>query len=135
MKYLSDKDYHEELERIKKHNQQLEYRNDLKKEKQRYSNKFKIETSKLIAIYLFFLFNAIVIYAMISMWHFMDLSCLNLLISDIAGQVIIYAIYCLKAYKAKKSEEELKFEKEKYNSNFNICDDLYITDENKDSVG
>lgn len=50
---------------------------------------------------------------MVAMWKFCDFSYLRVLISDIAAQVIIYAIYCMKAYKAKKSEEDLKFERER----------------------
>lgn len=74
----------------------------------------QFETSKLIAIYLFVLLNGIVIFAMVAMWHFADLSYLGVLITDIAAQVLIYAIYCLKAYHAKKQSEKLKFDREKY---------------------
>jgi len=75
--------------------------------------KKKRETSKLIALYLFVLLNAIVIYAMVAMWRFGDLSYLGVLITDIAAQILTYGIYCLKAYKGKKAEEELKFERYK----------------------
>lgn len=75
--------------------------------------KKKRETSKLIALYLFVLLNAIVIYAMVAMWRFGDLSYLGVLITDLAAQILTYGIYCLKAYKGKKAEEELKFERDK----------------------
>ena len=111
---MTDKESHDKLEKIKKDNVQREYRKSLKKEKVKYKTKPKIETSKLIAIYLFILLNTIIIYAMIAMWVFTDFTYLGVLISDIAAQVVVYAVYCMKAYKAKRSEEELKFEREKF---------------------
>ena len=72
-----------------------------------------IETSKLLAIYLFALLNAIVIYAMVVMAITSDLSALPVLISDIAAQVIVYAIYCAKAFKGKQAEEDIKLERDK----------------------
>lgn len=114
MRVLSEKEYQRELEKVKKENIQKEYQLNLEKERNKYRKKFKFETSKLIAVYLFALLNTIVIYSMVAMWKFCDFSYLGVLISDIAAQVLIYAIYCLKAYKAKKSEEDLRFEREKY---------------------
>lgn len=76
--------------------------------------KSKIEFSKILAIYLLILLTAIVIFTMVVIWHFGDLSYLNVLISDIAAQIMIYMVYCIKAYHGKKSEEELKFEREKF---------------------
>lgn len=113
MKSMTEEEYQRKLSEIKNENIQKEYKKKLKEERAKYGFKLKLETSKLIAIYLFALLNAIVIYAMIAMWNFADLTYLGVLISDIAAQVIIYAIYCMKAYKAKKSEENLKFEREK----------------------
>lgn len=113
MKYLSSKSYQQEMERVKRHNQQVELRNNLKHEKDKYKKRFHIETSKILAIYLFILLNAIVIYAMVAMWKFADLTYLGVLITDIAAQILIYGIYCLKAYKAKKSEEEIRLERDK----------------------
>lgn len=113
MKNMTEEEYQRKLSEIKNENIQKEYKKRLKEERAKYGFKLKLETSKLIAIYLFALLNAIVIYAMIAMWNFADLTYLGVLISDIAAQVIIYAIYCMKAYKAKKSEENLKFEREK----------------------
>lgn len=114
MRHLSENDFRIEMRRIKAKNQQKEYELQLKEEKKKYSKGFHIETSKLFAIYLFVLMNAIIIYAMKAMWQFQDFSYLGVLISDIAAQIMIYGIYCMKAFKAKQSEEELKFKKEKY---------------------
>lgn len=99
--------------RIKRENAQKEKRRLLKAEKDKYKSHSHIETSKLIAIYLFALLNAIIVYAMIAMWHFCDFTYLGVLISDIAAQVVIYAIYCMKAYHAKKQSEQMKFDREK----------------------
>lgn len=115
-KELTKNEFTRQLAEIKKVNQQIEYRNRLEKEREKYKKKIHVETSKLLAVYLFALLNVVVIYSLVAMWHFADLSYLGILISDIAAQVLIYAIYCLKAYKAKKSEEDLKFRRERFTS-------------------
>lgn len=110
---ITKEEYQKKLKKIEDKNLQKEYKMSLNAEKHKLDKKKRIETSKLIAIYLFVLLNSIVIYSMIAMWKFVDFSYLGVLISDIAAQVLIYAIYCMKAYKAKKSEEDLKFKREK----------------------
>ena len=110
---LSNEDYKTKLEKIQRRNSQMELRRNLRKERMKHIHLPKIETSKALAIYLFVLLNAVIIYAMVAMWRFSDLTYLGVLISDIAAQVVIYAIYCLKAYHGKKQEETLKFEKDK----------------------
>lgn len=132
MKYLTIKKYQQELEKVKRENIQRQYKQSLKNEKNKYKKSLKIETSKLIALYLFALLNAIVIYAMVAMWKFADLSYLGVLISDIAAQIMIYAIYCMKAYKAKKSEEEMKFKRDKYSGS--LGDVLSAGAECKDEI-
>lgn len=111
-KNLTEREFQRQLAKIKKENVQKERSLILERERNKYGSE-KIETSKLIAIYLFVLLNAIVIYAMIAMWQFADFSYLGVLISDIAAQVLIYAIYCMKAYHAKKQSEMMKFDREK----------------------
>ena len=110
--YLSEREYQKRLARIKKDNLQKERRMALDAERNKY-NKNRMETSKLIAIYLFALLNAIVVYSMVAMWRFADFTYLGVLISDIAAQVLIYAIYCVKAYHGKKQSENMKFERER----------------------
>lgn len=110
--YLSEREYQKQLARIKKDNLQKERRMALEAERNKY-NKNRMETSKLIAIYLFALLNAIVVYSMVAMWRFADFTYLGVLISDIAAQVLIYAIYCIKAYHGKKQSENMKFERER----------------------
>lgn len=101
------------MNKIKRDNAQKQKQLLLKAEKDKYKGTNHIETSKLIAIYLFGLLNTIIIYAMVAMWRFGDFSYLGVLISDIAAQVLIYAIYCMKAYHAKKQSEQMKFNREK----------------------
>lgn len=113
-RHLSEREFQRQMSKIKADNVQKERQMKLDAERQKY-DKTKLETSKLIAIYLFVLLNGIVIYAMTAMWHFADLSYLGILVSDIAAQVLIYAIYCLKAYHGKKQSEKMKFDREKLN--------------------
>lgn len=114
MSKMTKEKFEIELQKIRAQNTQKEYRKMLKSERKKNSIKRqKIETSKLLAVYLFALLNAIVIYAMVAMWNFADLSYLGVLISDIAAQVVIYAIYCLKAYKGKKQQGIMELEQEK----------------------
>lgn len=82
---------------IQRRNESIDRYNKLKDEKKKVSiNIKKPTTDKLIAIYLFIILNVILVYSMISMWNFADLSCLGVLITDIAGQVITYYIYAKK---------------------------------------
>lgn len=108
---MTKQEFENELKQLKEINKQKEYKTILKNEKHKYCQKF--ETSKLLAIYLFAILNVIIGFSMVAMWHFKDLTYLGVLITDIAAQILIYGIYCLKAYKGKQSEENLKFEREK----------------------
>lgn len=81
---LSEREFRRQLAKIKSENTQKERQMALDAEKNKYSKK-QFETSKLIAIYLFVLLNGIVIFAMVAMWHFADLSYLGVLITDIAA--------------------------------------------------
>jgi len=113
MRYLTKRGFEEEMEKIKKRNKQIELKQALQTEKDKYK-KPKMETSKKLMIYMFVLFNIVLFYALIAMWHFQNLSYLGVIISDIAGQAVNYGIYCLKAFNSKKSSEEMKFKKEKF---------------------
>ena len=111
--YLNNREFTREMNKIRKNNDQKEKLRLLREERKKFKKKHDMETSKFIAIYLFILLNAIVIFAMVAMWRFHDLSYLGVLISDIAAQVLIYAIYCMKAYHAKKQSEIMKFNRER----------------------
>lgn len=97
-KYLSQREYEKRLRKIQRKNESIERYNKLKQEKRNASIRFKkLTADKLIAAYLFVILNVILVYAMFVMWYFADLSCLGVLITDIAGQVITYYIYAKKA--------------------------------------
>lgn len=110
---LTEKGFNRKLKKLQDINIQRKYRLTLRKERLKCFNIKPIETHKLLAIYLFVLLNVIVVYSMIAMWQMRDLTYLGVLISDIAAQVIVYAIYCLKAYHGKKQEENLKYKRER----------------------
>ena len=98
MNYISESDYKEQLEKIKRENQSKKRKQDLKKERRKYSVISKLpSTSKLMAVYLFVLLNVVLCYAMITMWHFQDLQCLSILITDVVAQVLTFYIYSRKA--------------------------------------
>lgn len=105
------------MRKIRMRNNDLKQKQELQEARYQPPKDRRFETSKLLAVYLFVLLNAIVVFSMVSMWHFGDLSYLGVLISDIAAQVVIYAIYCVKAYKGKKAEEDNKLERDKM-----LCD-------------
>ena len=72
-----------------------------------------LTTTKLLCFYIFVIFNVVLAQALIAMWHFADLSYLGVIISDILGQVVVYAIYSIRAYKDTKSEENIRLERDK----------------------
>lgn len=98
MRYMSEKEYEHELKRIKAKNVYRQRKKKLKEEKDKYKSKIKLpSTSKLMAVYLFIILNVVLIYAMVAMWYFRDLSYLGVLITDVAAQVLTYFIYSKKA--------------------------------------
>lgn len=98
MRYMSEKEYEHELKRIKAKNVSRQRKRKLKEEKDKYRSKIKLpSTSKLMATYLFVVLNIVLAFAMISMWHFADLSYLGVLITDVAAQVLTFFIYTRKA--------------------------------------
>lgn len=107
---MTDKQFQRRMQRAERKNTNRVQRQKIKDAGR---GSLHIETSKLLAIYLFVLLNVIVIYAMVVMAITNDLSALPVLISDIAAQVIVYAIYCAKAFKGKQAEEDIKLERDK----------------------
>lgn len=132
--YMSKDEFESRMRKIKLNNITKERKAKLKAEKKKYRQKIgrksNNETSKLIAIYLFIVFNIILVYALVAMWVFRDLTYLGVLITDVAAQILLYGIYCLKAYKGKKQEELMKFEKEKlFGTTTDANDDSDVEDE------
>lgn len=111
-RYMTDKQYQAKMLQVKRNNVSKQRKLSIKKEKAKYGS--KIETSKLLAIYLLGLMNLIIVYALVAMWHFGDLSYLGVLVTDIAAQILTYAIYCVKAFKGKQAEEEMNFRREQF---------------------
>lgn len=98
MRYISEKEYNARMKQVKKENIMRQRRQELRDEKNKYKSKLKLpSTSKLMATYLFCILNIVLIYAMVAMWHFMDLTYLGVLITDVAAQVLTYFIYARKA--------------------------------------
>ena len=117
MKYLNEKEYKHQLAQAKKYSKQKEMQQMIAEQRESWKKtKPTMETSKKLAIYLFVLMNVVVLYCLVAMWVFGDLSYLGVLITDIASQILVYGIYCLKAYKGKKSEEDLAFQREQLNT-------------------
>ena len=113
MKYINEKLFEKEMNKLKAENERLRMIKELKTERNKYRQKPKMEMSKKFAIYLFLLLNVIVVYSLIAMWHFMDLSYLGTLITAIAAECITYITYCTKSYKAKTNEEALNYARER----------------------
>lgn len=86
-----------EIKQLKKHNRK----------------KLGLTTTKLLSFYLFAIFNIVLLYSLVAMWHFGDLSYLGVIISDIIGQILVFGIYCIRAYLDTKAEENTKLEQQK----------------------
>lgn len=102
--------------KIKKIEEKIFWQNkksEIKQLKKSNRKKLGLTTTKLLSFYLFAIFNVILLYALIAMWHFGDLSYLGVIISDIVGQILVFGIYCIRAYLDTKAEENIKFEKQK----------------------
>lgn len=98
MRYISEREYNARLKRIQAKNEGIKRRIALKEERNKYRAKLKLPTtSKLMAAYLFIILNVVLIYAMVAMWRFADLTYLGVLITDVAAQVLTYLIYSKKA--------------------------------------
>ena len=113
--YMTNKEFENKINQVKRENLSKARKLAIKEEKQKYSTKpwwKRVETSKALAIYLMVLMNLIIVYALIAMWYFSDLSYLGVLITDVVAQIITYAIYCVKAFKGKQASEEMSFKRE-----------------------
>lgn len=92
------------LRKIERKGERILRKRELKAKRDSYKKpRKKIQTSKLIAVYLFVLLNVVLIYAMTMMYLFRDLTYLGVLISDIISQVVVYLIYIVKSTKENTS--------------------------------
>lgn len=125
---MSDEEYESRMKKIQDKNILREQKQNLRNERNKYKHNIKLpSTSKLIAGYLFVVLNAVLVYAMIAMWHFMDLTCLGILVTDIAAQVLTFMVYAWKATK-ENTKNGLVYEMAMKNSVEEICS----SDENMD---
>lgn len=99
MFYLDKSEYDKKLKKIKKQNESFVRKQELKSLKMTKAKSNKISTTKLVMVYLFFVLNLVLIYSLVAMWYFKDLTHLGLLITDIIGQVIVYLLYIIKSTK------------------------------------
>ncbi len=121
---MTEREYRRKLKKIQNKNIQKEYRESLNKEKNKYKKKLHVETHKVLAMYLFILINVIITYTLVAMWIFQDISLLDVLITSVVSQVIVYAVYCLKAYNGKKQEEQMKLEYTKLSRKDSLSEDM-----------
>ena len=84
------------MRRIEIENLEKQYKE--KEREAKYKRKLNLpSTTKMMAAYLFITLNAVLVFAMVAMWHFSDLSYLGVLITDIAGQVMTFCLYIVKS--------------------------------------
>lgn len=108
-----NKRYAKKIKRIKQKNFLRKKKSELKALKVNDRKSRGLTTTKLLCYYLFIIFNVVLIYALVAMWHFSDLSYLGMVITDILGQILVYMIYSIRAFKDTQSEEAIKLERDK----------------------
>lgn len=117
--YKQELKHKEKLKRIEERGERKLRKRELKAKRDSYKKpKKKIQMTKIITWYLFVLLNTVLVYSMIVMYAFRDLSYLGVLITDIAAQVITYMIYSCKSYKESKEEAAINLEREKLNYSY-----------------
>ena len=107
--------YADDIRRMEEKNFIRQKKMEMKAIKREGRKKLGLTTTKLLCYYIFIIFNVVLVYALVAMWHFADLSYLSVIISDIMGQVVLFVIYSIRAYKDTKSEENMKLERDKLN--------------------
>lgn len=86
-------DFENKKKKAQEHADRVKEKQELYKIKHANDTERKLPTHKLITFYLFLLLNVILIYALIAMWYFSDLTHLGVVVTDIAAQVITFFIY------------------------------------------
>lgn len=86
-------DFEEKKKKAQEHADRVKEKQELHQIKHANDAERKLPTHKLITFYLFVLLNVILIYALIAMWYFGDLTHLGVVVTDIAAQVITFFIY------------------------------------------
>ena len=133
---MTTKEYEEKLKRIRYKNKQKEMKARLEKEENKYKKKFKWpSTTKLIATYLFVIFNVVLVFVMYAMWHFAHLSYLGVLITDIAAQVLVYWIYAQKSRIENTSTSGFVYEARMKELNQQYSNDTISSNSSNSAVG
>ena len=96
MFYMSEKDYERKMRKIRIKNKSYERRQLVKEAKRKKDIKLPT-TTKLITLYLFIVLNIVLVYSLIAMWHFENLTYLGTLITDVLGQILVFFIYSIKS--------------------------------------
>lgn len=124
MFYLSEKEFRNKLRKARLKNAEIERRQELEKEKNKYKpTRKKIQTSKIFFVLLFSSCFATQIFSMAAMWHFEDLSSLSVLIGSTLTEGVGLAAYYMKSFLESKEEEKLRFEREKFYAEQKSCFD------------
>lgn len=124
MFYLSEKEFRNKLRKARLKNAEIERRQELEKEKNKYKpTRKKIQTSKIFFVLLFSSCFATQIFSMAAMWHFEDLSSLSVLIGSTLTEGVGLAAYYMKSFLESKEEEKLRFEREKFYAEQESCFD------------
>ena len=122
MFYLSEKEFHNKMRKIRLKNESKLRKQELRNMKKKYKQKKKIQTSKIFFILLFISCFSTQIYAMVSMWHFATLDHLSTLIGATLAEGVGLLGYYMKSYCESREEEKLKFEREKFYTENTFCD-------------
>lgn len=109
---MTDRAYERKKQRIELRNLDRQQRYALKAMHYRPEKK-PMETSKWIAILLLSVMLSSLIYTMIVMVAFRDISYIGALITEVIGAAMVYFVYCGKAFLGKKASEDNKLEREK----------------------
>ena len=96
---MSEKEFRSKMRKARLKNESAVRKMELRETKNKYKQKKKISTTKLIALYLFILLNVVLAFAMYMMYRLSDLTYLGVLITDIVAQVITFLIYVVKSTK------------------------------------
>lgn len=118
MFYMSEKVFREKMRKVRLKNESKARKLELRETKNKYKQKKKIQTSKLITAFLMILMLlnclAIEAYSCYAMLVLQDLSALYVLIgaacTTVIGEVLAYVIYSAKSFKETKAEKDLEFE-------------------------
>lgn len=107
---MTEYKFRQKLRKAEAHKRDVERKQQLSE--LRHYGKQKMETSKKLTIYLIILFTIIIVYSLVAMWRFQDLSHLSTLIMAFTSEVVTFITYCAKSFFAKKNAEAIKLQRD-----------------------